>query len=374
MPDDLTGLPDAPPDDDPTSLEDHETQWGAGGTGPTMEDAPPIDPAIDPVADAEAEPAEARGPPPESPAAETPRDDTGRFKTRQPAVKDRATPKDVPRIQALTAKVRALEAEKAAWQAQTPPAPVAQTPPPVPAAVAPAHPPAQTAARAPAGLVGTAPTRPKPTEAQVGDTYPTYADFTEDLADWKFEQRLAQQQAAQQRDQQTQTEQTWNTRYTQQVQTLRTTEPDFDQVIAAADANPSIGFRGTDGQWHKNTQVLVDAIRSSAHGAAITSWLARHPVEYAQLVQDSLAVNAPTAIPMVRTVLESKLESRPVAVVPRPPAALAGPTGATSPPVRPPAPRPPTPVRTGPLKIGDDPPDDDSSLDAHEAYYHKSRR
>lgn len=33
------------------------------------------------------------------------------------------------------------------------------------------------------------PTRPKPTESQVGTTYPEYADFVEDLADWKAEQR-----------------------------------------------------------------------------------------------------------------------------------------------------------------------------------------
>lgn len=35
------------------------------------------------------------------------------------------------------------------------------------------------------------PTRPKPSEDQIGTTYPTYADFAEDLADWKYEQRQA---------------------------------------------------------------------------------------------------------------------------------------------------------------------------------------
>lgn len=37
------------------------------------------------------------------------------------------------------------------------------------------------------------PTRPKPSEDDIGTTYPTYADFVEDLSDWKTEQRLAAQ-------------------------------------------------------------------------------------------------------------------------------------------------------------------------------------
>ena len=38
---------------------------------------------------------------------------------------------------------------------------------------------------------GTSETRPKPTESEVGGKYQSYADFVEDLADWKAEQRLA---------------------------------------------------------------------------------------------------------------------------------------------------------------------------------------
>lgn len=37
------------------------------------------------------------------------------------------------------------------------------------------------------------PTRPKPTEDEVGTKYQSYADFVEDLADWKVEQREAKQ-------------------------------------------------------------------------------------------------------------------------------------------------------------------------------------
>ena len=47
-----------------------------------------------------------------------------------------------------------------------------------------------------------APARQKPTEDEIGTKYATYADFTEDLADWKYEQRqaaaVAQQQQAEQ--------------------------------------------------------------------------------------------------------------------------------------------------------------------------------
>ncbi len=38
---------------------------------------------------------------------------------------------------------------------------------------------------------GAAPTRTKPTEDEVGTKYTSYADFVEDLADWRYEQRQA---------------------------------------------------------------------------------------------------------------------------------------------------------------------------------------
>ena len=45
--------------------------------------------------------------------------------------------------------------------------------------------------------VAAAPTvRAKPTEAEVGTKYPTYADYIEDLADWKAEQRITTERAA----------------------------------------------------------------------------------------------------------------------------------------------------------------------------------
>lgn len=57
--------------------------------------------------------------------------------------------------------------------------------PPTPAAVP------QPSAAAPEPAKKLADTRPKPTEDEIGAKYQTYADFVEDLADWKAEQRLA---------------------------------------------------------------------------------------------------------------------------------------------------------------------------------------
>ncbi len=369
MPDDLTGLPPQPVDDG-GSLDDHEAQWGAEGTGAPIEtesstetEAPDAGETVDPAVEAPAGPRAGEAEPDAvSDVSDVPRDDAGRFtRTRQPARKDQAGPRDVPRIQALAAEVKALKAEKAAWQAQQTSAAPSVTPPVTPTPV-PGHPPAppvqpQPPPASPPAAPTLPPTRPKPTEAQIGDTYPTYADFTEDLADWKYEQREAQRAWSQAQQTRAQTEDGWQASFLQQQAAIRATEPDYDAMIASV---AHIGL----------SDVMRDAIRSSTRGAAITSWLARHPREYSQLVQDSLAVNTYAAVPLVRSVLEATL---PVAAVPRP-AAGAGMTGSTPPPVRTPAPRPPNPVRTGPSKPGDDPPDDDSSLDAHESFYYQSRR
>lgn len=73
------------------------------------------------------------------------------------------------RADAAEAKARALEARLS--QPPTKPEPVREVAPPPDSATQ---------------------TRPKPTEDEVGTKYPAYADFVEDLADWKAEQRLAQ--------------------------------------------------------------------------------------------------------------------------------------------------------------------------------------
>jgi hypothetical protein len=74
------------------------------------------------------------------------------------------------RADAAEAKAKELEAKLAA-------APVVEPKPPVPTRE-------ETQPIVTAG-------RPKPTEAEVGAKYQTYADFIEDLADWKAEQRIS---------------------------------------------------------------------------------------------------------------------------------------------------------------------------------------
>ncbi len=77
-------------------------------------------------------------------------------------------------------------------------------------------------------------TRAKPTEAEVGAKYESYADFVEDLADWKAEQRMAQMdfdgQVRKYLDNDRQQHVFANT--FQQIQTTaRQSYPDFDQVL-----------------------------------------------------------------------------------------------------------------------------------------------
>lgn len=129
---------------------------------------------------------------------------------------DRARQAAEQRASELERRLAALEASR-----QAPPTPVQ-----------PPSPPAQAQ-----------PTRPKPSENDVGVKYETYADFAEDLADWKVEQRfqsvnfdaLVRQGIEVDRASRAQVE------YVQSFgQRARSVYPDFDAVLASAD--PSIQF------------------------------------------------------------------------------------------------------------------------------------
>jgi len=85
-----------------------------------------------------------------------------------------------------------------------------------------------------------APTRTKPSEDEVGVKYQTYADFAEDLADWKVEQRLqafdfdARIRTSIEADRASRAQQ----EYVQSFATrARSVYPDFDAVLAQADAS-----------------------------------------------------------------------------------------------------------------------------------------
>jgi hypothetical protein len=348
---DISGLPPAQAEES-GSLEDHEAAFGPGGTGEAP-DAP--DPA--PVAEAKADPA--------PDAAD--RDDQGRFKSpRHRAKSQQASPEDVPRIRDLTAKLRAAEAERDALKnakppVSTPQAPSATAQAPSSQAQAPS-----AAPQSPAQPWTPPATRPKPSEDEIGEKYKTYADFTEDLSDWVGEQRDAKREAKQQQDKQQQQYRDWTAQYTTALADAKTRYPDYDAQVSQADAV-------MQAQQIAIPQVLMDAVLSSSRGPDLSYYLATHQDDYRDLIRDAWAVNHPNSIAMVRRVLESKL---PVASAQRAPNgsdAAAGTGSALRSPHIVPAPRPPNPVRTGPQKIGDEAPDDDSSLDAHEAHYYKRR-
>jgi len=165
---------------------------------------------------------------PEAPSA--PRDtETGRFKpsradkrigqlTAQKSDAERALEAEKTARADLERRLAALEASRTVPAAQTPP------PSPVPAPAA-------------------QPTRQKPSESEVGVKYETYADFAEDLADWKVEQRLQAMnfdalvrsgiEADRASRAQIEYVQSFGTR-------ARSVYPDFDAVIAQAD--PTIQF------------------------------------------------------------------------------------------------------------------------------------
>jgi hypothetical protein len=163
------GEPTSAPDAQVSTEIDGRILTGVGGP-PEALDAlteryeTPADEAA-PSGTAVAQPAEGA-----SPASPEPKRSRG-----QQRFADLTRERDAANAKAEAAERRAAELEARAQQ---------PTPPPTPQQAAPqAAPPAQPATPAP--------TRPKPSVDHVGTTYQTYEDFTEDLADWKTEQRLA---------------------------------------------------------------------------------------------------------------------------------------------------------------------------------------
>lgn len=85
--------------------------------------------------------------------------------------------------------------------------------------------------------------RQKPTEDEIGSKYASYADFVEDLADWKAEQRFNQaDQLIQSRFEQQHAEQTHVQRLQSVYERTMAAYPDFDNVRAANPASLSIEF------------------------------------------------------------------------------------------------------------------------------------
>src|SRR5213596_1539263 len=106
----------APPPEEDLSLSDHEARYSESARSAQAEPATP--PAELPAA----EPSNAGEGTPETEDAAGPRDEKGRFlpkpKTRHRAESAIAGPADVPRIQQLSARLRAAEAERDALKAR----------------------------------------------------------------------------------------------------------------------------------------------------------------------------------------------------------------------------------------------------------------
>lgn len=138
-------------------------------------------------------------------------------------------------------------------------------------------------------------TRQKPTEDMIGEVYQSYADFAEDLADWKFETRMAERDAQQQQAAHARQQAQAAESYTQKVEAFAKQTPDFH---AALDRVNHI--------YVTDAPAVVDAILGSERGPELSYYLATHPEEYAQLVAQSKGLPA-NAAPVVRQLLETKL-------------------------------------------------------------------
>jgi hypothetical protein len=92
------------------------------------------------------------------------------------------------------------------------------------------------------------------------ESFPTYGEYVEALAEWKADQKISQ--ALSQREQQAATKQaaeTWETRQA----AFRQVAADYDQVVGSADEPVSAA--------------VADALRDSAAGPAIAYHLAKNP-------------------------------------------------------------------------------------------------
>lgn len=282
--------------------------------------------------------------PPDIAAAESDRDEQGKFtrRNRRHRAKDQATPADVPRIQELSKQnaelKKQIEASKApdaqpVQQAPQPQAPPVQTAPAMPP---PARP--QTPQTFPAFDVWLA--------AQ-GNTEKTYDDYQDARADWRWQINDALNRAVEANRKALDTRQQKVDAYEAGKVKARTQYADFDALLEKA---PNV------------SGVMVEALLASERSAEIAYHLASHPELATELARDTFQ-HDPSAFKPMQRLLESYLAPHAAAVV-----------GSALALVKPP-PKPPNPTRTQvPMKSGDEPPGDDASFEEHEKAFPDSRR
>lgn len=254
-------------------------------------------------------------------------------KPKHRAEKQKAKADDVPRIAELTKNWRTAEKERDSLKAEL------------------------ELLKAPKA------TEPKPTATKAGEAFPafdawllkhpdqSYDDYTDARADFRYDQRQAADLKAKAETEakaaQGQVEAAWGKR----VEAAREKYDDFDAVAI-----------------NRPTKIPIDSainvfIFDDEHGADVLYHLQSHAEEV-----DRLLALGPLQQVKALTLLTQRLTTPPSAQV-------AVPNGATAGPVKESVPKPPTPLRTGPMRVGDEPPDaEKSSLAEHEAYYGRKRR
>lgn len=281
-------------------------------------------------------------------------------RTRHRARSQQASPEDVAQIRDWSARARAAEEAagiarndgeservyrlrvrtelaEAARQARSAPKPepVRQSAP------------APVVAPAPTPAASTdAPTRPEPSEDEIGTKYQTYAEFTRDQARWVIEQDRAEQARAAEQQQLQQSQQAQISSYQQRVNAFVAKQPDYNEVVQAAMADFGADF--------KIAEPAFQVFLTHDNGPQMLYHLLTHPDQLAEM--QALWEGKPAShanVALATRWLQSRVQAVSTGSV------------APTPPVIP-APRPPNPVRTGPMKTGDELPSDTDSLSKHE--------
>lgn len=327
-------IPQAPAESE--TLSDHEAQFGPGAQQASTADADDDAPAS---------------------ASTDDRDERGQFKPkRHRAQSQKATPADVPRINALTKQLREAQEQLERFRSAPQTAPAAEQ--------------ARTEARTDAPKPVERPTQPdrfpsfdtwsaKPENAALD-----FDDYIDARADhrasmlWQKQVDTARQQYEQQ--QRTQAEQAVSgieaeiiKDFGARAQAFIAQTPDFQQVIA-----PIMNF--------DLTPLLKQVILEDDNGPKIAYALGSNPDLFHEIMfqTDGKPVSE-QSVAILRRRLASLTNTRTQAAA----------TGsAAAPEPRYIAPRPPNPVRTGPMKTGDDLPGDESSLAEHEKAFGSKRR
>jgi hypothetical protein len=281
-------------------------------------EAAPVDPS---VADLAAYRASLETPPAETPAAETPAAPVVEAVAGEiePDPASEAGKALASKKKSLQARIDAMAAERAQTQRERDA--IAAEAAALRAELVALRAPKQPAAEAPAVQA----TRPKPTEEQVGTTYPTYADFVEDLAEWKSEQRDARRQAEAATTQQTRQEQAEQAAFQQRATTWAERREAFAASTPAfvEKAVPFLDhvFPGTP---------IGDVIMESAVGPQLALYLAENEAEVRRIIalhpltqlrelgkiEAKLEPAAPAAAPAAPVVSKAPAPVRPIAGTP----------------------------------------------------------